>query len=344
MQRVLIVDDSPLIRRLLGDMIGAEPDLDVVGYAADGNEAVEKVRELRPDVVTMDVEMPVCGGLDALRRIMRSTPVPVVMVSSLTSAGARESVEALQFGAFDIVAKPEHGPAELSRVREELFQKLRAAKFANVRPNPFVGVPPAAKRASGMLFDPTRVVLIASSTGGPRALTVLFESLPSELPVPILIVQHMPPGFTESLAKRLSRCGSVECREARSGEAPMPGMALIAPGGRHLGIDARGVLHLYDEPPIHGVRPSADILFITAAKTYGSRCVGLVLTGMGRDGAEGAVALRQAGGVVLGESESTCTIYGMPRAAKAAGGIDAEYPIQEMASALTSILRGARAA
>lgn len=344
MQRILIVDDSPLIRRLLGDLIGGEPDLDVVGYASDGNEAVEKVRELRPDVVTMDVEMPECTGLEALRRIMRTTPVPVLMVSSLTSSGARESIEALQCGAFDIIAKPSQGPAEFARVRDELLQKIRAAKFAHVRPTAFAPVVHVRRPVSDALYDPTRVVLIASSTGGPRALTTLFESLPSDLPVPMLIVQHMPPGFTESLAQRLTRCGSIPCREARSGEGLAAGTALIAPGGLHLAIDARGHLNLNDAPPIHGVRPSADTLFTTAAKTYGSRCVGLVLTGMGRDGADGSVALRGAGAVVLGESESTCTIYGMPRAAKAAGGIDAEYPIHEMANALTLILSGARAA
>lgn len=343
MQRVLIVDDSPLIRRFLGDMIGAEPDLEVVGYARDGEEALAQVRQLRPDVVTMDVEMPRCSGLEALRLIMAQHPVPVLMVSSLTRSGARETVEALQCGALDVVAKPTQGPAEFPRVREELLAKLRAASLARLgvaRRSP----PPASPTRAPEGLDATRLILIASSTGGPRALTLLFERLPHGFPAPILLVQHMPPGFTESLAQRLSRSGPVECREARDGEPPLPGTALIAPGGHHLALDGAGTLRLQDDPPIHGVRPSADRLFSSAARSFGARCIGLVLTGMGRDGADGALALRKTGATVFGESESTCTIYGMPRAAKAAGAIDAEYPIHEMADAVVRAMRGVRAA
>ncbi|MCB8932106.1 MAG: chemotaxis response regulator protein-glutamate methylesterase [Fimbriimonadaceae bacterium] len=343
MQRVLIVDDSPVIRRLLGDMIGGEPDLEVVGYAPDGEEAVAKVRELRPDVVTMDVEMPRCTGLEALRRIMAESPVPVLMVSSLTRSGARETIEALQCGAFDVVAKPALGPAEFPRVREELIQKIRLARFAQVKaPVAAPSRPPSKPSLEGV--DGSRIVLIASSTGGPRALTMLFERLPSGFPAPILLVQHMPPGFTESLALRLGRVGPIHCREARDAEHPAPGEALIAPGGRHLVVDSGGTLRLEDGPTVHGVRPSADRLFLSAATHYGSRCLALVLTGMGRDGAEGAQALRAAGATVFGEAESTCTIYGMPRAAKAVGGIDAEFPIHDMADALVRAMRGARAA
>lgn len=343
MQRVLIVDDSPLIRRLLGDMIGAEHDLEVVGYAQDGEEAVAKVRELRPDVVTMDVEMPRCSGLEALRRIMVMSPVPVVMVSSLTKSGAKESIEALQCGAIDVVAKPANGPSDFERVRDELLQKLRAARLAHVSRRAERPHTPSQKLAPGGLDD-SRIVLIASSTGGPRALTTLFERLPSGFPAPILLVQHMPPGFTESLAQRLGRAGPVQCREAREGEPPCPGVALIAPGGHHLVVTPRGLLSLDDGPPVHGVRPSADSLFRSAAALYGSRCLALVLTGMGRDGAEGALALRGTGATVYGEAESTCTIYGMPRAAKSIGGVDEEYPIHDMADAVVRSMRGARAA
>lgn len=342
MLRVLIVDDSPFIRRLLGDLIAAEPDLQVVGFAQDGEEAVEKVRELRPDVVTLDVEMPRCGGLEALRRIMHLHPVPVVMVSSLTLKGAQETIEALQLGAVDVVAKPSGGPIELARVREELLLKLRVACGAKVEANPPYVPVEAVSEVANLASD--RIVLIASSTGGPRALTELFRALPKGFPCPIVLVQHMPTGFTESLAERLSRIGPVRCREARDGDYLAPGKALVAPGGQHVTLDRRGMLRLSDGPTIHGVRPAADCLFLSAANSFGPRCVGLVLTGMGRDGAEGAAAIRKAGGLVLGESATTCTIYGMPRAAQLAGGIDAEHPIGEMAGALIDVLRGDRAA
>ena len=335
-QRVLIVDDSAFIRRVLQDWVNQEPDMEVVGVAVNGEEAVQKVRDLRPDAVTLDIEMPVMDGLAALEIIMKAHPLPVVMVSHLTQEGASATVKALELGALDFVPKPS-GSSSLKFLgsKSEFLTKLRLARQARwTAPRAPAPRPAVTSRSTD------KVVLIASSTGGPRALSSLWNSLPQGFPAPILVVQHMPAEFTDSFAKRLHQIGTVPCRQAVIGDRVTPGMALLAPGGKHMTIRSDGVLDLGDDPPMHGVKPAADPLFLAAAKLYGSRCVGVVLTVMGRDGAIGAVAIRKVGGYVLGESESSCVIYGMPRAANEAGGVDREVPIEEMARAITDSLYG----
>lgn len=335
-QRVLIVDDSAFIRRVLQDWVSQEPDMEVVGVAVNGQEAIQKVRDLRPDVLTLDIEMPVMDGLTALESIMREQPLPVVMVSHLTQDGAAATVKALELGALDFVPKPS-GSTSLKFLgsKNEFLSKLRLARQAR-----WTAPRAPAPRPVAPIRTTDKVVLIASSTGGPRALASLWASLPQGLPAPILVVQHMPPEFTDSFAKRLNQIGTVPCREAASGDRVTPGMALVAPGGKHMTVRSDGALEFSDDPPVHGVKPAADPLFLAAAKLYGARCVGVVLTGMGRDGAIGAVAIRKAGGYVLGEAESSCVIYGMPRAAKEAGGVDCEVPIDGMAKAIAESIQG----
>lgn len=334
--RVLVVDDSPLIRQVLVDILNGEPDIEVVGIARDGVEGVSMAQSLKPDVMTLDVEMPKLNGLAALVQIMGTSPTRVVMVSTKTSAGAEATIEALEKGAMDFVCKPRNGSfMALREVHEDLVSKIR-----QVTRSPLPSKARTPVRAATPTKVTDKVILIATSTGGPKALACLFETLPSKWNVPILMVQHMPVGFTASLAERLSRLGTVPVREAVDGDDIAPGLALIAPGGLHMRISDSGKVELFDGPALHGVRPAADHLFESAARKFGSRCLGAVLTGMGKDGAAGAMAIKTSGGTVFGESESSCTIYGMPRAAKELGAIAGEYPIHEMGHALVAMASG----
>lgn len=353
---MLIVDDSPFVRRIVKDWFADEPDFEVVGVASDGVEGVDLAAKCRPELITLDVEMPRLNGLQALEKIMAQSPAAVIMLSSLTKSGASETLRALDLGAIDFVQKPD-GPSSIRLVnaKEELLAKARAAVGAR-RPARRMAAAeragrPASARpvirpslAAGSTTD--KVVLIASSTGGPRALTALWSSLPKGFPAPIVVVQHMPPGFTESFAKRLDGMGTVPCKEASVGDRLIPGLALMAPGGRHLHLRKDGSIVFSDDATLHGVRPAADYMFQSGAAAFGSRCVAAVLTGMGKDGAAGALQVRQAGGTVLGESEASCVIYGMPKAAKEIGAVHEEFSIEEMASALLGCLarRSGRAA
>lgn len=338
--RILIVDDSALTQRMLADMLSSEPSFEVVGYAVDGEEAVAATRHLKPDVITLDVEMPRRDGLSALHEIMRETPTPVIMVSSLTKQGAEATLSALEAGALDFVTKPSDGSfAVLAQVKDELILKVKSARSARLFPRSVAPKPIPKVSATS-----DKVVLVASSTGGPRALHIMWQALPVGFPAPILIVQHMPAGFTDNLAKRMDRIGTVPIREAKAGDRIRPGEALVAPGGMHMRVGKAGTLEFDQEPPLHGVRPAADYLFESAAKVFGNRCVAVVLTGMGRDGAQGALEIRRVGGQVFGESETTATIYGMPRAAKENGAVQAELPIHDMGAAVTNAVTAGKVA
>lgn len=336
--RVLVVDDSPLLRRVLVDMLSAEADIEVVGQGRTGEDAVRMTAELKPDVVTLDVEMPRMNGLEALKQIMQATPTPVVMVSSLTQTGTQATLEALNSGAIDCLAKPKDGALSAIRdVREDLLAKIRVARSATLRQRAGLTVRPSVVAAHS-----DAVVVVAASTGGPRALSTFFEGLPTGFPAPILIVQHMPAGFVGSLARRLNSLGTVPCSEAGPGDRMTPGHAFLAPSGTHMKVHTDGHLEFAEGPTLHGVRPAADYLFISAAEAFGARCVGVVMTGMGRDGAEGARTIKSVGGSVLAEDESTCVIYGMPRAAKVAGAVDREVPIHLMAEAVAATVSAPR--
>ena len=335
MIRVVIVDDSAFVRQALSRMLGAASDVEVVATAVDGEDGVAKVCELRPDVVTLDVRMPRMGGLEALRRIMADCPTPVLLLSSHTSEGAEVTLRGLELGAMDFVDKSSvQGHMTLLGLADELLAKVRA--LAGV-PRERLGEPAAPARPAVL---PARhqqqadVVVIGTSTGGPSALQALVPRLPRELPSAILVVQHMPAGFTRSLADRLDQRSAVPVREAEDGELVPPGTVLIAPGGVHMKVRRRGGqprVWLDDEPRSALHRPSVDVLMATVAKAYGARCMGIVLTGMGTDGVEGLRAIREAGGRTLAESQETCVIYGMPKAALEAGVAEHAVPLPRVA-------------
>lgn len=344
--RVVVIDDSPFVRRLIVDWLNQSDQFEVVGSASNGRDGLALVKEQRPDLVTLDIEMPIMDGLTCLRHIMSECPTRVIMVSSLTEAGATPTLEALEIGAFDYFAKP-NGSSSIKFIgcQEELIAKLQAAvgsatmrRLKPAEPRAAVVQPPAPKI---VMPKTERIVLLASSTGGPKALAAFWRDLPKGFSAPILMVQHMPESFMASFAARLNSIGTVPCQLAKAGDCPVPGVALMAPGGKHMMIDSHGAIVLDDGPNLHGVKPAADHLFLTAAAKWGDRCLGAIFTGMGRDGAEGAKVIRSRGGYVIGESEETCVVYGMPRAAKEAGGIDRELPLTSMAPALvTAIVKG----
>lgn len=339
MIRVLIVDDSAFVRQALSRMLTSDPGIEIAGTAVDGKDAVEKVLALRPDVVTLDVKMPHMGGLEALRRIMALCPTPVLLLSSLTSRGGDITLRGLELGAMDFVDKSSvQGHMNLFALAEELKLKVRA--LAGV-PRSKLG--PALAQAPGPALAPARrgrtaeVVVIGTSTGGPPALQAIIPRLPRDLPMAVLVVQHMPVGFTRSLAERLQARSSIPVREAKDGEGVQPGQVLIAPAGLHMKVRRRaeGIRVVLDEEPRAALhRPSVDVLMASVAKVYGARVLGVVLTGMGCDGVEGLRAIREAGGRTLAESEESCVIYGMPKAAVEAGVVDESLPLTEVPDAI----------
>jgi two-component system chemotaxis response regulator CheB len=340
--RVLVVDDSAFMRRVISEAIAAEPDMEVAGQAVNGLDALIKVEQLQPDVVTLDVEMPEMDGLTALRHLMARYPRPVVMLSSLTQAGAVTTIRALTIGAVDFVAKPSGAISlDFRRVREELVHKVRIAARARVG----ISAPRTAAPAStpvrqavrtGGTFD--RVVVIGSSTGGPRALGTVVPGLPADGRTAYLIVQHMPAGFTRSLAERLDSLGALNVREAQEGDRLSADTALVAPGDFHVRVNQSGLIHLDQAAKVHGVRPSVDVALYSVAQSFGRRTIAAILTGMGQDGAAAAAAVREAGGYVLAEDESTCVVWGMPRAVVERAGADRVVPLDTMSAAITDAL------
>ena len=349
--RVLIVDDSALMRRMVADMIESTSGFEVVGTARNGREAIEKVRALRPDVVTMDVEMPVMNGIDALREIMARFPTPIVMLSSRTERGAEETIRSLELGAVDFVCKPSGAISmDIAEVKEILIGKLRLAAHARVTalsrqgasfPVGQVGnLPiPAPAGAEAHRLQADRLVVIGSSTGGPRALETIIPQLPPDLSAAVVVAQHMPPGFTAAMADRLNTLSALRVREAADGDMLTQGEVLIAPGGRHLLVNSRKRVMISDAPAVWGVRPAVDLLMTSAAETYGTACVGVILTGMGQDGARGAALIRRAGGRTLAQDEDTCVVYGMPKAAVEQGGVDLVVPLPQIAATIAQIVR-----
>ncbi len=335
--RVLVVDDSLFMRAAIKKTLVASGRFEVVGEARDGQDAVAKVLALTPDVVTMDYNMPKMNGAAAIREIMKQRPTPVIMFSAHTRQGARETFEALAAGAVDFCTKPSgEVSADLSSIAEELTTKVSMA--AESRPRAMA--PVVAQKPTGPLrmatLPPTgpRVVFIAISTGGPAALSRLIPSLPANTRFATVVVQHMPPQFTAALAERLDSLSAVKVREAKDGDMPRPGLVLIAPGGRHLAVDEKGALRLTDEAPVNGCRPAADVTMQAAARAYGRRAIGVVMTGMGKDGAKGLVAIKNADGKTLAQDQETSVIFGMPKAAIDAGVVDEVVPLDEIASRL----------
>ena len=328
--RVLVVDDSAFVRKAVTRMLGEAPDIEVVGTAADGEEGLAMARDLRPDVVTLDIKMPRLGGLETLERLMAERPVPVLLLSSLTQEGAEVTLRALELGAMDFVDKSSVEPMTMLSLTVELVTMVRALGSARVKVRPR-GPARAAGPAEGAGAE---LVVIAASTGGPSALQTLFSALPAGLHAAVLVVQHIPRGFTHSLAERLDARSAIPVREAADGDLVEPGRVLVAPAGIHTRLRRRGgrVRVILDEEPREALhRPSADVLMASAAAIFGPRAVGVVLTGMGSDGTEGLRAIREAGGYTLAESEESCVIFGMPKAAAAAGVVSQTVPIDRMA-------------
>lgn len=332
--RVVVADDSRLMRRILADALGRQ-GFDVVATAADGDEALDACRAHRPDAMTLDLHMPGLDGIGVLRALKqgKAEPVPVVVVSAFSPAHGARAVDALAEGAFELVAKPTFGEP-LDSFTSELGRKVGEAAHSGRVRRP--AAKPIARRPEHRrtAVAGKKVVVIACSTGGPKALGELLPKLPSPLGAGTVIVQHMPPGFTASLATRLDSTSPLSVREAAGGETIEPGVALLAPGGAHLRIGLDRHARLSDDAPVGGLRPRADITIEDAASLFGPRMVLVVLTGMGRDGLEGAQAVRRAGGRILVEAESTCTVYGMPRAVAEAGLADEVLPLDELATAI----------
>ena len=339
--RVLVVDDSAFMRRVISEAIAAEPDMEVAGVATNGLDALLKVERVQPDVVTLDVEMPEMDGLTALRHLMARYPRPVVMLSSLTQAGAVTTIRALTIGAIDFVAKPSGSISlDFRRVREELIQKVRVAATARVsRPEPVAAR--AARTPAGVALPHRafeKLVVIGTSTGGPRALAAVVPELPMDGSTAYLVVQHMPAGFTRSLAERLDGMTRLSVREAAQGDRLGADSVLVAPGDYHLRVSACGGIELDHGPRVHGVRPSVDVSLHSLVQAFGRRAVVAILTGMGHDGAEGAAAVRAAGGYIVAEDQSSCVVWGMPRAVVERGGADRVVPLDQVAGAITAAL------
>lgn len=344
--RVLVVDDSLMMRALISDIVKRQDGMDVVGTADNGIAALEKIEHLRPDVVTMDVEMPRMDGLQALEEIMKKMPTPVVMVSSLTRRGSEETIKALQRGAVDIVLKPEPGSSgdRIKPFSYELLRKIRLASVSKVqRPQVYGNAPieTGEKKLKPGSENVKNLVVIGSSTGGPEALTRFLPKIPANIPAAILVVQHMPAGFTNAFAKRLDRASSVVVREAKDGDIIRNGLVLVAPGHAHIKIvkmQRACVVRLETDGPVNGHMPSVDRLFLSAAETFGSSVIGVIMTGMGRDGVDGLEKIYKAGGKTAAQSEESCVVYGMPKEAVKAGCIHASMPPEEMAGYISKKL------
>jgi two-component system, chemotaxis family, protein-glutamate methylesterase/glutaminase len=348
-RRVLVVDDSAFMRRMTSQIIDASGEFIVAGTARNGYEALKQVHALEPDIVTLDVDMPELDGLSALGYIMSETPRPVVMLSAgTTSSGQTATLRALELGAVDFVLKPSGSISlDLPMISERLLEALRAAATANP-----AGLRMLARPAStdgnerlAIASSATNVVVIASSTGGPRALAAIVPHLPRTLPAAVLVVQHMPPGFTKSLAQRLDLVSPIRVDEAQDGEAVMHGRVYVAPGGWHMTVRDDGggpTIALEQSPSVWGVRPAADLLFRSAAELFGASTVAVVLTGMGRDGADGARAVRVAGGRAIIQDRETATIFGMPQAALSLAGADRVAPLGEISAAITELVDAVR--
>ncbi|MDR0653370.1 MAG: chemotaxis response regulator protein-glutamate methylesterase [Synergistaceae bacterium] len=347
--KILIVDDSAFMRKVIADILSEDPMLEIVGRARNGAEAMEAVRTLSPDVITLDIEMPGKSGIEVLKEIMDFKPIPVVMVSNLTKDGANVTMQALDYGAVDFVTKPSGNISlDMRKVADELRRKVtgasRAASFGPRR----VKVPLHARES--LAVPPRRDVLrgkfellvAAASTGGPMALQEVIPNLSGDFPLPVMVVQHMPPGFTTSFAQRLNERSSLTVIEGCDGMPVRKGTVIIAPGGYHLTVERRGaeiLCKLVDTPPVRSVRPSADVLFTSAAETVGGNVLALILTGMGKDGLDGAKLLKDKGAYVIAESKETSVIFGMPGAVISAGLADESLPLYAIAEGLERVAR-----
>ena len=351
---VIVVDDSAFMRKSLSMMLESDPQIKVVATARNGREGIEKIRQFHPDLVTMDIEMPEMDGLTALRTIMKEMPVPVLMVSSLTTEGAQATLEALNLGAVDFIPKElSYVSLDIAKIKEELITKvkqiaqskslqfrLQRIRAGSARPAaPAGGAARSTSVASGR--KDLRAVVVGISTGGPFALLQTLPRIPKDFPLGIAIVQHMPPKFTRSMAERLNGLSALEVKEAEPGDVLRPGLVLIAPGGMHMTFASNGKgtsVVIGPEPSGTLYRPCADVMMLSAVEAFRAPLLGLIMTGMGKDGLEGLKQIKRNGGYVVAQNEESCVVYGMPRAAVDEGIADAVLPLDEIPKALMKIV------
>ena len=341
--RVLVVDDSALMRKLIPQILERDSSIQVVGTAMDGTFGLRKIEELKPDVVTLDLEMPRMDGLDTLKEIMRRRRMPVIVVSAHTTVGASMTLKALSLGAFDFVTKPrDAASAHMDAIAKELTTKIKVAaqtKVGSTAPGPFPEVleirPHKAQPQNRGAA--VKLVAIGVSTGGPNAIQYVLSQLPADFPGAIVVVQHMPEGFTELFARRMDECCALDVKEAKSGDLLLAGRVLICPGNRHIKVrrlPLGDVVVLSDEERVNGHRPSVDVLFRSVASEFGAGSIGVIMTGMGEDGAEGLGAIRNAGGLTIAQSEESCVVFGMPKAAIERGYALRVVPLDALANTL----------
>ena len=337
--RVLVVDDSAVVRRAISEVLSADPEIEVVGTACDPYVARDKILELNPDVLTLDIEMPRMDGLSFLRVLNQHRPMPVVVVSSLTQAGSRAALAVLEAGAVDVLAKPSSAWS-VGDLGEQLAARVKGAARARLRrPQEPTGVVSLATSTGS--FHPRQIVLIGASTGGTEAIKNVLTRLPDGLP-PICIVQHIPPVFSRAFAERLNECSTMEVREGVQGDELKPGLALVAPGDFHMALEwtgARYRVRLNQSPPMHHTRPAVDVLFGSVAACAGANVVAVILTGMGSDGAQGMRRLKQTGAATIAQDEETCVVYGMPSSAVELGVVDHVLPLSAIPHAILRLLQ-----
>ena len=357
--RVVVVDDSALVRSMLTEIINRQDDMECIGAASDPYVAREMIRNLNPDVITLDVEMPRMDGIDFLSKLMRLRPMPVVMVSTLTERGAEVTLKALELGAIDFVAKPKIGVADgLQQLANEITDKVRIASKARINrstasapaaaprtttgtphPAPAAVAPPAAAALGRLSTE--KIIFIGASTGGTEATKEVLMTLPADAPA-VVITQHMPPGFTKSYANRLDGLCRIRVKEATDGERVLPGHAYIAPGGMHLSVERSGanyIARVRDGDPVNRHKPSVEVLFQSAARVVGRNAIGIMLTGMGADGAHAMREMKDAGAYCVAQDEASCVVFGMPREAIAAGAVEEVLPLKQIGTHLIDHLR-----
>lgn len=335
--RVLVIDDSAIVRKILSEALASEADIEVVGTAPDPLIALEKIKRLKPDVLTLDIEMPRMDGLTFLKQVMQTQPMPVILISSLAQSSVEIALEALRHGAVDVLAKPS-GPYSVGELRATISASIRAAARAKIfRPALTQPASPPPARIAAPIEDKApnsnRLIAIGASTGGTEAIAAMLAQLPAEVP-PILITQHIPPMFSRTFAQRLDKLCRMEVREAVDGDAASPGLALVAPGGFHMVVDRGLRVRIKDGPLVCYQRPSVDVLFTSVARVAGANAVGVILTGMGNDGAEGMKRMKDQGAHNIAQDETTSVIFGMPREAIRAGAVDQTLPLDRIAEAV----------
>ncbi len=347
--KVLVVEDSALMRKIISDMINEQADMEVIDIARNGEDLLEKLPKNVPDVITLDVEMPKMDGITALKELKKlNVNIPVIVLSSITNKGPQLTMDCLAAGAFDFLPKPSGAISlDINKVKNGLIQKIKLAYEKKISVNQYKAITKNVqterkavenKNIKRLGTGKIEAVVIGASTGGPKALYTVITALPERLGVPVFVVQHMPVGFTKAFAERLNSNSKIKVVEAADGMNIEKNTVYIAPGGLHMEVGADNKIHLNSDPTLWGVRPAVDKLFVSASNIYGSKIISAVLTGMGRDGAQGTIEIKKNGGITISEDKSTCTIYGMPKAAYETGMVDMVLPIDNIAKEIIKVV------